>query len=915
VPPIPPRLAEWLLERRLPRDPRGASIRGDLLEELRDRTARGSARSARRWYWRQAITILFRSAVWSSDVGHGQTRDIDRRTRRPRALDGWVVDVRSGVRSLLHARAFSAAAILTLALGIGAATAVFSVVDAVLVRPLPFADPSRIMWLSEAELTTSATCGCWSATSPSITIAWPDLQDWRAQLTSLTDLAAIRGQTFTLTGDAPERVAGREVTATFFHVLGVRPALGRLFTEAEDRVGAPSLLVISDAFWRRYFGGDPAVLGRRLVVNGESSEVIGVLPAGFRYNSLTNDAFFTSLGRTATQDSGLLDRGNHNGLSAVGRLKPGVTVAAARAELLTLAAALRRAYPNTNATVDGQLMPVADRLANGVAPTLETVFGAVTFLLLLAAINVAGLLVARSVSRRRELAVRAALGCGRWRLIRQLLAESGLLALAGGAVGLVVAMILIRLLVAASPPGVPRLDEVRLDAGVWLFTLAASVLAAGLLAAFPAVQSSGVGGQHILIRAARDDRSGAGPRVRRVLMVVEVALAVILVTGSALTIRTMRALTTVDPGFDPSHLLTVRLYPADVSPSLFLTSSTARERLSSFYDLVQTRVRALPGVGNAAFTYAVPIDGTQWGSIFIVSGQPVPARAALPSASMVPATAGYFETLGVPLLAGRLFSAVDSSTSSPVAIVNESFARRFWPTGSAIGKRVKQGWPEDAGPGYPWREIVGVVGDVKLDGVDATTPLQVYMPIAQHVVDSGVLVVRTAVAPAALTTALRAVINEVDPRLPVDQVQTMDEMMGSAIVRQRLTMLMLTGFAGLALGLACIGLYGVVSHGVTERTREIGVRLALGATGRQVKALFVGQGLLTTVVGLVIGSALGLTLARFVESQGLLFRVTARDPIAFGAAILTILLVSCGASYLPARRASRVDPTVTLRGE
>ncbi len=903
MPPSPPRLAEWLLERRLPRDPRGASIRGDLLEELRDRTARGSARWARLWYWRQTIAILVRSAVSSPDVGLGHDGDPGRRGRSARALDGWAVDVRSAVRSLLHARGFSTAAILTLALGIGAATAVFSVVDAVLVRPLPFADPSRIMWLSEADLTTGAT----------ISIAWPDFQDWRAHLSSFADLATIHVQTFTLAGDTqPERVEGREVTATFFRLLGVRPALGRTFTEAEDRVGAPSLLVVTDAFWRRHFGADPAVLGRRLVVNGESSEVIGVLPAEFRYNSLTNDAFYVSLGRTATTASGLLDRGNHNGLSAVGRLRPGVTEAAARAEFVTLQAALRRAYPNTNATVAGQLMPVADRLANGVAPTLETVFGAVTFLLLLAAINVAGLLVARSVSRRRELAVRAALGCGRWRLIRQLLAESGLLALSGGAVGLGVAMTLIRLLVAASPPGVPRLDEVRLDAGAWIFTLTASLLAAGLLAAFPAVQSSGVGGQHILIRAARDERSGAGQRVRRVLMVVEVALAVVLVAGSALTIRTMRALTSVDPGFDPSHLLTVRLYPTS---QLFLTSTTERERVSSFYDLVQTRVRALPGVTNAAFTYAVPIDGTQWASIFVVSGQPVPARAALPSASMVPATAGYFETLGVPLLAGRLFSAADSSTSSPVVIVNASFARRFWPTGSAIGKRVKQGWPEDAGPDSPWREIIGVVGDVKLDGVDVTTPLQVYMPIAQHAVDTAVLVVRTAVAPAALTTALRAVINRVDPTLPVDEMQTMDEMMGAAIARQRMTMLMLTGFAGLALGLACVGLYGVVSHGVTERTREIGVRLALGATGRQMMGLFVGQGLLTTAAGLVIGSGLGLALARFVESQGLLFRVTARDPVAFGAAVLAILLVSFGASYLPARRASHVDPTVTLRGE
>ena len=898
--PKPPRLAQWLLDRALPRGPRGDTVRGDLLEELRDRSTRTSPGAARRWYGRQAVAIAARRLL------SRRASETDSAPTRAGIFDAWSVDLRSAWRSLVKARGFSVAATLTLALGIGATTAVFSVVDAVLLRPFPFADPNRIMWLNETA----------TATGETISIAWPDFLDWQTRLTSFVELASVRRTTFNITGVGdPERVPGRRITSGFFTVLGVRPALGRLFTADEDTIGAPALAVLTHSYWHERFGDNPHVLGQTITVDDEPTVIIGVLPAGFRYNPLTSDALYLSLGRTATANSGLPDRGNHNGLSAIGLLRPGVTVEAARAELDGVEASFRTIYRPTNATVAGQLMPVSDRLANGTAPVLETVFGAVTFLLLLAAVNVASLLVARSMSRRRELALKAALGCGRGRLIRQLFAESAILSVVAGALGLLLSAVLIRVLIGLAPPDVPRLDEARMDGTVWLFTLLASGAAAIVLAVFPAIHSSGVRGQHILVRAARGDRSSAGgQRVRRALLVVEIALAVILITGAGLMMRTMNALGSVDPGFKPDHLMTVRFFiNGDTStPEKIEAFQT---RIAAFYDTLEPQIRALPGISSATFALAIPIDGAQWNSVFIGSGLPIPDRAALPSASMIPATAGYFETFGIPLRSGRLFDGRDSRTSAKVAIINEQLARTLWPHESAVGKRLKQGWPEDIGPGTPWRAIVGVVGDVKLNGVDAATPLEVYMPMSQSPSESAALVVRTTVPPGTLAGPIRAVLHQADPQLPIGTVQTMDELMAGSIARRRMTMLLLTGFAGLALILASIGLYGVVSQGVSARTREIGLRLALGATARQVVRLFVTQGLAMTGVGLAVGVLITLGLSRLVESEGLLFQVKATDPATLWSAAAALLAVSLAACYVPARRASRVSPSITLTTE
>ena len=815
-------------------------------------------------------------------------------------MDSLHLDLKFGVRSLLKARGFTATAVITLALGIGASTAVFSVVNAVLLKPLPFAEPDRLMWMTEA-----------GTDGRTMSIAWPDFLDWRERATSFEELAAIRRGIVNLTAPGePERLVSRAVTSNFLHVLGVQPALGRMFTASEDRLGGPRVVLISDSVWRRRFSADPAVLGRKITLDGLPHEIIGVLPAGFRYNLLTEDDVIGSLGQQVTPESGLPDRGNHNGLSAAGRLRPGVTESMARSELEGIAAALTQAYPNTNATTRAHVESLANRLIGTVTPMLTTLLGAVAVLLLLATVNVANLLVARGVSRRHELSVRAALGCGRWRLVRQLLVESAVLAVAGGAAGVALAAGLIQLFLATAPADVPRLGNIGMDASVWAFALSVSAVSAFILGAFPGIQSSGIRGQHALIRAGRGDTSAVSAhRVRRGLMVVEVALAIVLVTGAGLMTRTMFALGSVDPGFDPSNILTLR-FALNGDRSTGALQAAFDRRLVVFGDQVIARASALPGVERAALTLSLPIEGSNWGSVFIVGDQPVPAREALPTAAFAPVSAGYFETLRMPLKSGRFFDASDTSASHKTVVVNEAFARRFWPNERAVGKRVKQSWPEDPSP---WREIVGVVGDVKLEGVEADTPLQVYLPYPQVPTSYAALVVRTSTPPAALAQPLTRAIHEIDPMLPIFGVQTMDEMMRTAVTRRTMTMVIFGAFAIVALVLASVGLYGVVSQGVAERTREVGVRIALGASRSQVIRLFVGQGVVTTAVGVLIGIASALALARLVRD--LLFQVQPTDALTFWSAVVTLMLVSTAACYIPARRAARVSPTIALRGE
>ena len=879
----PPRWAAWLLRRALPRGVRGATMFGDLIEEWR---ARGGTRAATIRFWRDALSLALRYGwrrerpIEPASGGNGSTR---------MSIDNLLQDVRYAVRSYAKAPSFAIAILATLALGIGASTAIFSMVNGIILRPLPFPEPDRLIFANEL-----------NPNGIGMSVSWPNFLDWRVRTRAFDGLASSRSELLMLTGvDTARRLDARRVTGNLLDVLGIRPALGRGFTAADDQPGAEPVAVVSDEFWRTQLGAGPGAIGSRLILDGVPHTVVGVLPPGFRY--VRPYALFVSMGPQANMIYAR-NRGDHAGHYVVGRLKPGVTVQTAALDLQRIATELEREHPDTNSRVAVNVEPLASRIVSDVRSTLLVLLGAVGFLLLIACVNVANLLIARGAARQHELAVRAALGGGRLRLATQLLAESALVSGAGGVLGVLLAWWLLRLLVAVAPEGTPRLDEVRLDQAAVLFAVAATAVCGIVFGAFPAFQASSASGQQVVVRGRAAGAAAGSHRLRRGLMVVEVAVALVLLTGAGLMVQTLRHLTLVDTGFRSDHLLTLRT-------SLRGERWTAERRLVFLNDL-RTRIRSVPAVHDAAFVSALPVDGSDWNSVFIAAGKPVPSRPELPSAAMTMVSVGYFETMGTRLIRGRSFTGEDSPRTAPAIVVNESLARRIFPNEDALGQRLKQGWPESPGT---WREIVGVVADVKFEGVSEVTPMQVYMPIAQETPRDVAIVVRAGGLPESLQAPIEAIVHTMDRDLPVYAVRTMDRLLETSMARERMGVLVLTVFAVVALTLASVGLYGVVAHGVTERTHEIGVRMALGADTRHVLGLVVGQGLVTVAAGLAIGVAAALALARAM--QGLLFGVTATDPATFAAVVATLLAVALVACYVPARRAMRVDPTTALRAE
>jgi putative ABC transport system permease protein len=732
-----------------------------------------------------------------------------------------------------------------------------------------------------------------------MSFGYPNYVDYRDRAQSFDGLACHQSTSFTVVGDPPRRIDGRLVCWNFFSVLGVQLQLGRSFTAADDQAGAPPVALVSDRLWKQHFGGDPSVVGRTLRTTELTFTIVGVLPEGFRFSRVED--VFAPLGLTVTANSGWLDRGNHFGLYAIGRLKAGATVGHAQAEADHIFADLKRAYPNTNSTNGGRVVRLQDRIVEMIRDTLVALMAAVGFLLLLACVNVANLLVARGAARQHELAVRTALGGTRWRLVRQLLVESTLLAMAGGALGVFVAFWLLELLIALAPPDVPRIHEVSLDRVALVFAFGAAASCGLVFGAFPAFQASGAGRLHLLARASR--MSTVTPhRTRRALMTVEVALALVLLAGCGLMARTMAGLNAVNPGFRTDHLLTARF-------SLGGDQWTAEKRLA-FFDVLLPKVNTLPGISRAALTYSLPIEGSQWGSVFTVSDKPVPPRDQLPVAAFCPITPRYFETMEIRTRRGRGFDSRDLDSSPKVIIVNDTLARRMWPGAEPVGKRLKQGWPEGDGP---WREVVGVVDDVKLEGVDKDVPMQVFLPITQETPRSIAIVARTSGEPMNVARDLEAAVQSINHDVPLTKVQPMTALMSDAIARQRLSLVVLAVFAMVAVLVAAVGLYGVVAHSVTERTREIGVRLALGAEGRQVLGLFVRQGLVTAAVGTIIGLGGAAMMTRVLEK--LLFGVKPSDPATLGGVAFLLLVVAGVACYIPARRAARIDPLAALRAE
>jgi putative ABC transport system permease protein len=799
-------------------------------------------------------------------------------------------DLEYGARMLRKSPGFTATAILTLALGIGANTAIFSAVYNVLLKPLPFFEPSRLVVLDE------------SHSGKRLSISWPDFVDWRDRASSFQGFAAFHNSFFNLTGrEEAVRLYDLDVTWNFFDVLGVKPALGRTFSPNDDRMGAPPTLVISNSIWQSVFGGDPNIVGQAATLDGKSFTIVGVLPAAFEF--LYPQGVFAPIEALMEKGSSILDRGNHQSIRAVARLKPGVSLEQARADMKVVAAGLEQQYPATNSGNTSDVIGLQDRMVQRSKNMLLVLMGAVILVLLIACANLANLLLARGASRRHEISVRLAIGARRSRITRQLLTESILLAALGGASGVVVGNWFLKLFRALAPEGLPRLADARLDLGVLVFAIGLSLVCGILFGIVPSLQASRTDLQAALKQSARTTaQGGARPRSLNTLLVIEVSLAVLLLAGAGLMMRTLNQLARVDAGFRYDHLLTMKFErPA--------WKSTEESNLA-FYSELESHIQSTPGVTSAALTSSLPIDGSNWNSVFIVADQPVPARADLPTAAFTPISAGYFNTMGIRLQRGRVFSNQDRPDSPGTTVINEALARRFWPDEEPIGKRLKQGWPESR---KPWLQVVGVVADVKTEDLTSEVPMQAYLPLTQHPVRSLIMAVRTEREPQRLATDVVSAIHSLDHELPVYDIFSMEQLMGRSILTQRIAATLLGSFAGLAIVLAAVGIYGVVSSAASRRSHELGLRMALGAGRRQVLGMIIRQSMAPVLIGSGLGIVGALVLTRFMST--LLFHVKTTDSMTLIAVPLILVVVALAACYLPARRAVDQDPLVALRYE
>ncbi|MFP5262087.1 MAG: ABC transporter permease [Blastocatellia bacterium] len=797
-------------------------------------------------------------------------------------------DMRYGVRLLLKHRGLSAAAVLALALGIGANAAIFSVINTVLLKPLPYGEPERLLEIREANPPKHSDVPASAAS----------FLDWQSQNTAFEQLAAYRSASYNLISDGePERIRAARVSAGTFTLLGVSPAAGRDFLAEEDQPGRANVVAVSHGLWRRRFGADPNLVGRTINLGGNSYTVVAIMPPGFKFPERTTELWMPM----AIEPFERTQYGAH-GLGVVGRLKPGVSVEQAQSEMSTIATRIAEDHADTNAGWDAKVVPMLDYAVGKIRPALLVLLGAVAFVLLIACANVANLLLARSASRQKEIAIRMAMGAGRWRIARQLLTESVILALAGGACGLMLAAWGMDTLLALAPADLPRVKDVALDGNALLFTLAVTVLTGVIFGLAPALQASKPDLNETLKESGGRGSTGGvrRQRMRNALVVAEVALALVLLAGGGLMIRSFLRLRQVDPGFNPNNALMVRL----VLPQKQYADD---EQKAAFLNRLLQSVRALPRVQSAGATVSMPfLDNFMLG--FTIQGRPAVRDSDLPTTKYYAVSPDYFKAMGIPLLRGRAFTDRDAAGAARVAVINETMARRFFPDEDPIGKRISVTNGPEA-----FREIVGVVGDVKHDGLDQETPPQTYMSFAQEPNNGMTLVLRSDADPATLGAAIRAAVSGIDKDQPISAIRPLAEVLADSVAQQRFSMLLLGVFAAVALVMAAVGLYGVMSYSVTQRTHEIGVRMALGASPRDVLGLVVGQGVMLTSAGVCIGLAAAVALTRLMES--LLFGVTATDPLTFGAISLMLMAVAFVASYIPARRATRVDPMVALRYE
>jgi putative ABC transport system permease protein len=801
-------------------------------------------------------------------------------------------DLRYALRMLAKNPGFTIVAVIALALGIGANSAIFSVVNTVLLQPLPYKDSDRLVMVWE-----DASKHGYPRDTPAVA----NYIDWRDQNQVFEGMAAIADQSFNLTGAGdPERLEGRRVSANLFSLLGVDPQLGRAFANEEDQPNSNRVAIISHRLWQRRFGSDANIVGKALTLNGESVTVVGVMPSQFQFPT-REDELWVPIAFTQAEAA---SRRRHY-LQVVARLKPEVTVERAQSEMTTIAMRLQQQYPEANTDLGAVVVPLHEQVVGDIKPALMVLLGAVGLVLLIACANVANLLLARAAVRQKEIALRVALGASRFRLIRQFLTESILLGVIGGVLGLVLAVAGIRLLTAFIPPNIPQIKAISIDARVMGFTLLVSLVTGLIFGLVPAIQSSILNPIDTLKEGGRDSTMGSGGnRIRAFLIVAEVAVSLVLLIGAGLLINSFLRLRNVDPGFRTEKLLTMKI----VLPELKYGEHAQR---SAFYSDLTRRLESVPGVKSAAVTTNLPLykQGNSVGMIIEGRPEPPPGQPLIVVTRII--SPKYFETMSIPLLRGRPLTDQDTATSPNAVVISETMAHRHWPGEDPIGKRIFPGRPESPAD---WVSVVGVVQDVRQFDLIAEPRPQMYFSYQQMgFFAPRDLVVKTEVDPLSLAATVRKTVWEVDKDQPVSNITTMDDIVAESVARQRFSMLLLAIFAGLALLLAAVGIYGVMSYSVAQRRGEIGIRMALGAQKLDVLKLTVGRSLKLVLIGVAVGLVGAFLLTRLMAS--LLFGIRATDPTTFAAISFLLIGVALVASYLPARRATRVDPLVALRYE
>jgi putative ABC transport system permease protein len=853
--------------------------------------AEAEARALRNYDWRLLECELSRAEQPAATRALQPSLELLERKRGVR-MESFLQDLRFGARMSLKQPGFTLIAALTLALGIGANTAIFSVVNAVMLRPLPYSEPDRLVqvWATNPR---ANRWGDW--------VSYPDFQDWRAQNTVFEEIGACRGFLFNLSGeDSPEGVAGAYASAGLFTVLGVKPILGRAFLAEEDRPGANRVAVISHGLWQRRFGADPALVGKTIRVNGESHVVVGVMPPGFKFHWLANlRGVENEIWVPQGPPDELQDRYSPN-FRVVARLKRDVTVEQAQANMDAVAQGVAERNPGYKG-MGAKVMSLQRKVTADAQPALLLLSAAIGLVLLIACGNVANLLLAQNDARRHETAIRGALGAGPARLIRQRLTESMLLGLLGGGAGLLLAFLAIQFIIKLGPD-IPRLDQTSIDPRVLLATLCLSLLTGLLFGTIPALRSSRVNVNDTLKQGGRGIiwRDGAG--LRSVLLVGEMAMALTLLVGAGLLIRSFLQLQSVESGFDATRVLKAWVF---LPEKQYLTSS----QQAQFIRQVVERIQVLPEVEAASATTALPLYGADNG-YFQAEGRPPQPNDPLVDAALPKITPDYFRVMGIQLLRGRAFTWADDKNSLAVAIISEGMAHRYWSGEDPIGKRVSI----EVRDGQPiWRQIVGVVNDVKHDGLAAPARPHIYVPTMQLTHSGAILAIRAKGDPAALANTIRREVAALERNQPLLDLGTMEKVVSDSVADRRFQMLLLAIFAAVALILSATGVYSVMATAVARRTREMGIRLALGAPPRDVLMLVVGQGMKLALAGVGIGLAAAFGLTRLM--RGLLFEVSALDPLTFVAVALSLAGVALVACCIPARRAMRVDPLTVLRSE